>query len=112
MRIGEVITAKGNIVINEGKKSIDLKVENVGERPIQVGSHFHFYEVNQRLIFDREKAYGYRLDIPSGTSVRFQGGETKTVSLVEIGGNRKVMGMTGVVDGYLFGSESVAEDKE
>lgn len=93
MKIGEVITKKGTLVLNEGRKTMQIAVSNVGDRPIQVGSHFHFFEVNRLLKFDRKKVFGYRLDIPSGTSVRFEPGEEKTVSLVEIGGRKKVYGL-------------------
>lgn len=101
MKPGEIIAAKGDIEINADKKSFKIEVTNSGDRPIQVGSHFHFFEVNSRLKFDRAKAYGYRLDIPAGTAVRFQPLEVKTVSLVEISGKKKVMGCGGLVNGFL-----------
>lgn len=101
MRPGEYILGKEDIVCNAGKEAIQVKVKNIGARPIQVGSHFHFYEVNAGLEFDRNLAYGRRLDIPGGTAVRFQGNEEKVVNLIEIGGERKVYGMNNKVDGRL-----------
>ena len=89
---GELLLADGDIVINEGRDPIDLKVTNLGDRPIQVGSHYHFSQTNRALEFDRRAADGRRLDIPAGTAVRFEPGETKTVRLVEIAGNRVVRG--------------------
>ena len=98
---GEYILAEGTIVCNEGREAIELLVTNNGDRPIQVGSHFHFYEINEGLDFDREKAYGKRLDIPSGTAVRFEPGDAKKVKLIDIGGTRRVYGLNNKVDGYL-----------
>jgi urease subunit gamma/beta len=89
---GEILHAAGDIVINEGREPIHLKVTNLGDRPIQVGSHYHFTETNRALEFDRVAARGRRLDIPAGTAVRFEPGETKTVSLVEIAGRQVVRG--------------------
>ena len=86
MKIGEIMAADREITLNEGKKTVTVTVANKGDRPVQVGSHFHFFEVNKCLSFDREKAYGYHLDIPSGTSVRFEPGEEKEVQLTEMGG--------------------------
>ena len=83
MKIGEIMAADREITLNEGKKTVTVTVANKGDRPVQVGSHFHFFEVNKCLSFDREKAYGYHLDIPSGTSVRFEPGEEKEVQLTE-----------------------------
>jgi len=96
---GEVLPAAGSLVINEGRSSISLRVTNLADRPIQVGSHYHFIEANPYLRFDREKAYGRRLDIPAGTAVRFEPGETKTVDLVEIAGERVIRGGNGIADG-------------
>ena len=79
MKIGEIIPAERDITLNEGKKTVTILVANKGDRPVQVGSHYHFFEVNKCLSFDREKAYGYHLDIASGTSVRFEPGEEKEV---------------------------------
>lgn len=78
MRIGTILPADREIILNEGKKTVTLTLTHTEDRPVQVGSHFHFFEVNRQLKFDREKAYGYHLDIPSGTSVRFEPGEEKT----------------------------------
>jgi urease subunit gamma/beta len=89
---GEIISAVDDIVINEGRQAIELKVTNRGDRPVQVGSHYHFSETNRALDFDRGAARGRRLDIPAGTAVRFEPGETKTVTLVEIAGLRIVRG--------------------
>ena len=91
-RAGEVIAGDAEIVINEGRQAVQLKVTNRGDRPIQVGSHYHFAQTNRALDFDRVTAAGRRLDIPAGTAVRFEPGETKTVALVEISGNRVVRG--------------------
>lgn len=93
MKVGEVITKDREIVINEGKPTVTVSVTNTGDRPVQVGSHFHFFEVNRCLSFDREKAYGYHLDIPSGTSVRFEPGEEKDVQLTLFGGRRRIFGL-------------------
>lgn len=93
MKIGEILAADREITLNEGKKTVTLTVTNVGDRPVQVGSHFHFFEVNRYLKFDRELAYGYHLDIPSGTSVRFEPGEEKEVQLTEVGGTKRVFGL-------------------
>lgn len=93
MKIGEIIPLDREIILNEGKPSLTLTVTNTGDRPVQVGSHFHFFEVNRCLSFSREKAYGYHLDIPSGTSVRFEPGEEKEVSLTALGGTRRVYGL-------------------
>jgi len=89
---GEVKTVAGELTLNEGRASVSLAITNVGDRPIQVGSHYHFVETNPALQFDRAAAYGKRLDIPAGTAVRFEPGETKTVTLVEIAGNRRITG--------------------
>ena len=91
--VGGLILGSDPIEFNAGRKTITLKVRNTGDRPIQVGSHFHFVEVNRCLSFDRETAYGYHLDIPSGTSVRFEPGEEKEVQLVEMGGRKRVFGL-------------------
>ena len=93
MRIGEVIPVEREIELNASKKTVQVKVVHTGDRPVQVGSHFHFFEVNKCLSFDREKAYGYHLDIPSGTSVRFEPGEEKEVQLTEMGGRQRVFGL-------------------
>lgn len=98
---GEVITKKGELILNEGRKTLRLKVSNEGDRAVQVGSHFHFFEVNKSLKFDREKTYGMRLDIPSGTAVRFEPGEEKEVNLVEIGGNKRIVGLNNLTNGQV-----------
>ncbi len=89
---GEVLTAAGQITLNEGRSPVELAVANSGDRPIQVGSHYHFFETNRALVFDRRAAYGHRLDIPAGTAVRFEPGERRTVRLVPIAGGRVVHG--------------------
>ena len=96
---GEVICGDGDIVLNEGKDTSIISVTNTADRPIQVGSHFHFFEVNKSLEFNRSLAYGMRLDVPSGTAVRFEPGETKRVNLVEIGGEREGWGLNNLVKG-------------
>lgn len=93
MKIGEIIPMDREIVLNEGKTTVTITVANTGDRPIQVGSHYHFFEVNRYLKFDREKAYGCHLDIPSGTSVRFEPGEEKEVQLTAIGGMKRIFGL-------------------
>ena len=96
---GEVVAAEGEIALNEAREAVRLEVANRGDRPIQVGSHYHFGETNRALAFDRAKAYGMRLDIPAGTAVRFEPGETKTVDLVAIAGNRVIKGGNGFAEG-------------
>jgi urease subunit gamma/beta len=96
---GGVDAAPGEIVLNEDRPSLTLSVTNKGDRPIQVGSHYHFIETNRALVFDRAAAYGMRLDIPAGTAVRFEPGETKTVSLVAIAGARVIRGGNNLADG-------------
>ncbi|KAE8664608.1 Urease [Hibiscus syriacus] len=96
---GEVITKGGTIRLNSGRRAVSLRVTNKGDRPVQVGSHYHFIEVNPGLVFDRSKAFGMRLNIPAGTAIRFEPGDSKTVVLVSIGGNRVIRGGNGIVDG-------------
>jgi urease subunit gamma/beta len=96
---GEVVPATGEIELNAGRDAVSLKVTNLADRPIQVGSHYHFVEANPYLRFDRKKAYGRRLDIPAGMAVRFEPGETRTVQLVEIAGARVIRGGNGLADG-------------
>lgn len=98
---GEVFTLPGDITMNAGRETLTLKVANVGDRPIQVGSHYHFYETNAGLRFDREKARGFRLDIAAGTAVRFEPGQTREVTLVSISGTREVYGFQGKVMGKI-----------
>jgi urease subunit beta len=102
---GEIITPVGEIELNAGRNTVKLLVANTGDRPIQVGSHFHFYEVNHALNFDRELALGMRLDIPAGTAVRFEPGDEKEVSLVPLVGSRQVYGFNGLVNGELINAE-------
>ncbi|MDD6796536.1 MAG: urease subunit beta [Clostridiaceae bacterium] len=103
MTPGQLFIKDGTINYNAGKEAIQLEVVNTGDRPVQIGSHFHFYEVNEFLKFDREKAYGKRLDIPSGTAVRFEPGDKKVINLIDIGGTRRVYGLRNLVDGFLDG---------
>lgn len=103
---GEYILAEGNIECNSGRKTATLKVVNIGDRPVQVGSHFHFFEVNKRLEFDREKAFGMRLNIAAGTAVRFEPGEEKEVEVVSFGGLQKVVGFSGLVNGETVTAEA------
>ena len=98
---GEYILAAESITANDGRETVELTVANTGDRPIQVGSHFHFYEVNTALQFDREKAFGMRLNIPSGVAVRFEPGDEKTVTLTELKGKRIVHGLNNRTDGPL-----------
>jgi urease beta subunit len=101
MTPGELIPAEGTITLNAGRAVTELEVTNAGDRPIQVGSHFHFFEANRALRFDRAAAYGKRLDIPSGTAVRFEPGESRTVALIPFGGKGVVRGLNGLTDGAL-----------
>jgi urease beta subunit len=96
---GEYVLGQGDIAANEGRKTVILTVANTGDRPIQVGSHFHFFEVNAALKFDRKKARGMRLNVPAGTAVRFEPGDTKDVALVAIDGTREVYGLNGLTQG-------------
>ncbi len=98
---GEYLFDGGPIELNAGRPTHTLEVNNTGDRPVQVGSHFHFFEVNRALVFDRAAAYGMRLDLPAGTAVRFEPGEVKTVRLVALGGARQVYGGGGLVMGAL-----------
>ncbi|MEY7849802.1 urease subunit beta [Natrarchaeobius sp. A-rgal3] len=98
---GELLIEDDPIRINEGRSTRSVTVENTGDRPVQVGSHFHFFEVNPDLEFDREATYGTRLNVPAGTAVRFEPGCERDVMLVDIGGDRIVRGMAGLVDGPL-----------
>jgi urease subunit beta len=100
---GEIITASGEIELNAGRKAVTLKVANTGDRPVQVGSHYHFFEVNGALEFDRAAARGCRLDIPAGTAVRFEPGQTREVSLIPYAGGRAVYGFNAAVQGKLEG---------
>jgi urease subunit beta len=96
---GEYRLAEGEVVANAGRRTVELTVANTGDRPIQVGSHFHFFEANRALRFDREQAFGMRLNIPAGTAVRFEPGDEKRVTLVELAGGRRVFGLNGLTAG-------------
>jgi urease subunit beta len=100
---GEYVLQPDDIVCNEGYEAVQVKVTNTGNRPVQVGSHFHFYEANSALQFDRELAWGKWLDITAGTAVRFEAGQTITVPLVDMGGKRRCYGFNEKVDGFLDG---------
>lgn len=101
MKIGEVVSCNDKIELNTGKHTVTLTVTNMCDRPIQVGSHFHFFEANKYLKFDRKEAFGFRLDIPAGTSVRFEPGEDKEVQLVALGGKRRVFGFNDLTRGQV-----------
>jgi urease subunit beta len=103
---GELFVEAGEIELNQGRKTIALSVANTGDRPIQVGSHFHFFEVNIALEFDRQQARGMRLDIPAGTAVRFEPGDEREVTLVELAGTREVYGLNGLINGALDETKS------
>jgi urease subunit beta len=98
---GEIIPAAGKLTLNADRPTLEIDVENGGDRPIQVGSHFHFYEANSALRFERDRARGMRLDIPSGTAVRFEPGEKRHVALIPLAGRRVVFGFNGQVNGSL-----------
>lgn len=105
---GELLPAEGPILLNADREAVEVEVTNTGDRPIQVGSHFHFFEANRALRFDRARAYGRRLDVPAGTALRFEPGETHRARLVPLGGARRVHGLNGLVDGPLAGREAEA----
>ena len=96
---GEYLLASGDIEANVGRRTLELTVENTGDRPIQVGSHFHFFEVNRALRFDRAQAFGMRLNVAAGTAVRFEPGDEKRVTLVELAGARRVFGLNALTEG-------------
>jgi urease subunit beta len=98
---GELFTAPGDVEINTGRPTVTLTVANIGDRPIQVGSHYHFYETNAALAFDREQTRGCRLDIPAGTATRFEPGQSREVRLVAYAGGRRVVGFNGRINGKL-----------
>jgi len=108
---GELFVEAGEIELNVGRSIVTLKVANTGDRPIQVGSHFHFFEVNSALSFDREQARGKRLDIPAGTAVRFEPGDEREVTLVEFAGSREVYGLNGLINGSLDQTEPAVPQK-
>jgi len=96
---GEILPADGNIILNAGRPTVPVRVLNTGDRPVQVGSHYHFFEVNRALRFDRTAALGLRLDIPAGTAIRFEPGEEKEVSLIPFGGQQLILGLNGLTEG-------------
>jgi urease subunit beta len=98
---GEILTVDGDITLNEGRTSVTVTVANTGDRPVQVGSHYHFFEVNPALAFDRAKARGMRLDIPSGTAIRFEPGQSRDIQLIPYAGARRVVGFRGAIMGDL-----------
>jgi urease subunit beta len=98
---GEIFPQSGSIELNIGRETLTVSVANTGDRPIQVGSHFHFYEVNSALIFDRDSTKGMRLNIPAGTAVRFEPGDEKEVELVSFSGTREIYGFNGLVNGEI-----------
>jgi urease subunit beta len=100
---GEIVAAPGDIALNVGRESVTVTVANTGDRPIQVGSHYHFYETNRALSFDREKTRGYRLNVAAGTAIRFEPGQSREVELVRYGGEGRVFGFNGLVMGDLEG---------
>lgn len=110
--VGGLLLASDPIAFNEGHRAIILKVRNTGDRPIQVGSHFHFFEVNRALEFDRHASYGMRLNIASTTAVRFEPGDEKTVSLIDIGGTAGVYGFNNLVDGWTGDEHEQALNEE
>lgn len=107
---GEMFIEEGEIELNANRSTVTLKVANTGDRPIQVGSHFHFFEVNQALSFDRDQAKGMRLDIPAGTAVRFEPGDEREVTLVALAGSREVYGFNGLVNGAIDRAEGDSEE--
>ncbi len=111
---GEYFISDEPVIANKGRKTAKITVSNTGDRPVQVGSHAHFFEVNKALLFRRSKAYGYHLNIPAGTSMRFEPGETKQAELVEYGGKKVVYGFSGLVNGRLASKKSsaIAKAKE
>ena len=102
---GQIFYADDEIELNAGKDKKTISVDNTGDRPVQVGSHFHFFEVNRALLFNRAAAFGFRLDIPSGTAVRFEPGDSKDVELVALGGHRSVRGLNNLTNGVLDNSD-------
>lgn len=98
---GEIIVSEGVISLNSDREAIKIKVSSTGDRPVQIGSHYHFFEVNEFLKFNREKTYGYRLNIPAGTAVRFEPGQTREVELIPYTGSRHVFGFNNLVNGKL-----------
>jgi urease subunit beta len=108
---GEYMIDDGEITLNANRLTVKLRVTNIGDRPIQVGSHTHFFEVNKALKFERENAFGFRLNIPAGTALRFEPGEAREVELVELGGRKSVYGMNALVNGKLSSKRSATLGK-
>lgn len=104
-KIGEIIHNGKDVILNQGRETVELVVSNLGDRAIQVGSHYHFFEVNKALKFDREKAFGKHLDIPAGTAVRFEPGEEKKVTVVEYAGDKIMRGFNGLTNGCVANEE-------
>jgi len=104
---GEILTKEGTIELNAGRATCTLSVANTGDRPVQVGSHYHFFETNAALLFDRNQARGFRLDIPAGTAVRFEPGQTRDVQLVAYAGDRIAIGFNALVDGSIDDKQGV-----
>lgn len=109
---GEYILGDGNIECNVGRPTVKITVVNTGDRPVQVGSHFHFFEVNKQMQFDRAKAFGMRLNIAAGTAVRFEPGEEKDVELVSFGGNKKIVGFSNLNNGFVDESNKLKAIKK
>jgi urease subunit beta len=112
MKPGEILTKAGEITLNADRPTVTVSVANTGDRPIQVGSHYHFFETNAALRFERDKARGFRLDIPAGTAVRFEPGQTREVRLVAYGGARRVFGFNGKINGKLGTAKTPAGKKK
>lgn len=109
---GELLPLEGEIELNAGRPKINITVANSGDRPVQVGSHFHFFEVNAALNFDRDKTRGMRLNIPAGTAVRFEPGDEKEVELVSLAGTREIYGFNGLINGSLDEKSEKTKDKK
>lgn len=107
---GETIVASGDVELAPGRERRTLRIDNRGDRPIQVGSHAHLFEVNRALAFDRERAYGFRLDVPAGTAIRFEPGEGREVAIVALAGERRAFGLAGLVSGSLQERREAAFD--
>lgn len=111
MSAGEIIYGKGDLEINAGRRTVKLHVKNVGDRAVQIGSHYHFFEANKALDFDRNAAFGMRLDIAAGTAIRFEPGTEADVTLVDFGGSRRVYGFAGLVGGSLDSAQTAKDAK-
>lgn len=107
-----IVTVDGDTELNPGRERVTLKVKNVGDRAAQVGSHYHFFEANKCLDFDRNAAFGFRLDIPAGTAIRFEPGSEHTVTLVALAGTRRVIGLAGLTNGYLDSTKCALDAKQ